>query len=182
MSRFARASFLVIALAIASGASLYGQASPTATGPGSYIAVGATYSYFQFPYGKQSSGGYTIFGDANLTRALGLEAEYRRVDLGTAEQTRFSNLLIGPRYAFTLHHHISPYLRLLVGRGTFDFPYTYAQGSYFTIAPGAGVDLQLRESRVSLRLIDFEYQTWPDFTYGAAHPYGVSAGLKFRVF
>ncbi len=162
-------------------ACFWGQASPTATGAGTNIAVGATYSNYEFPYGKHHSGGYTIFGDANLTRALGLEAEYRSVTLGGPEDTRFKNLLIGPRYTFT-HHRFSPYLKVLVGRGDFTFPYSYAKGSYFVIAPGGGLDLRLGESRASLRLFDFEYQTWPDFTYGAAHPYGLSAGLKFRVF
>ena len=181
MIRSAGLLFCCACLSVASGARLWGQASPTATGAGSYVAVGATYSNYEFPYGKQHSGGYTIFGDAHLTRAIGLEAEYRSIALDGAEGTRFKNLLVGPRYAFT-RHHVSPYLKVLLGRGEFTFPYSYAKGSYFVVAPGGGVDFQLGSSRASVRLFDFEYQNWSDFTYGSAHPFGISAGLKFRVF
>jgi len=35
--------------------------------------------------------------------------------------------------------------------------------------------------RLRLRLVDFEYQEWPGFAYGAIHPYGVSAGISYQV-
>jgi hypothetical protein len=35
---------------------------------------------------------------------------------------------------------------------------------------------------VRLRLIDGEYQYWPQFTFGPLSSYGISAGLRIRVF
>ena len=50
------------------------------------------------------------------------------------------------------------------------------------IAPGAGIDWRVHRSRFSLRLIDVEYQIWPNFVpYGEIHPYGASAGISFQV-
>ena len=66
--------------------------------------------------------------------------------------------------------------------GKFHYPYNYAEGSYFVLAPGAGLDVKIGQSRYSVRVIDFEYQSWPNFTYGGLNPYGVSAGVTVRIF
>jgi hypothetical protein len=73
-----------------------------------------------------------------------------------------------------------PYVKLLVGGGRLVFPYGFGPGNYFVVAPGSGVDLRLGQ-RVRLRLIDFEYQVWPGFTYGSLHPYGVSVGISYQI-
>jgi hypothetical protein len=73
-----------------------------------------------------------------------------------------------------------PYAKILVGGGRFDFPFNYGTGNYFVVAPGAGVDLRLGH-RIQLRLVDYEYQLWPGFTFGSIHPYGVSAGISYQI-
>ncbi len=159
---------------------LSGQALPAATGPGSAITVGATASGFHVPYGQQNNFGFTLYADANLTQHLGLEAEARWLRLHTQEDTRSSNYLIGPRVSARVGP-FRPYGKVLFGSGRFTFPFAFAKGSYFAIAPGAGLDLPLLHGRAAFRVIDFEYQDWPDFTFGAAHPYGISTGLSVRV-
>ena len=58
-------------------------------------------------------------------------------------------------------------------------------------APGAGLDWRPphrdqtgddRPSRFLIRILDFEYQVWPGFTFGTLHPYGLSTGLSYRVY
>ena len=73
-----------------------------------------------------------------------------------------------------------PYGKFLAGMGKITLPFGYAHGSFLTYAPGAGLDVALN-SHVSVRAIDFEYQHWPQFTYGALSPYGISAGISFRL-
>jgi len=70
---------------------------------------------------------------------------------------------------------------VLVGFGLFNFPYNFAHGSYLVVAPGGGVDFRLNR-RFRVRLVDFEYQIWPQFTYGAMSSVGVSAGIRYRIF
>jgi hypothetical protein len=53
----------------------------------------------------------------------------------------------------------------------------YADGSYFVLAPGGGVNLALGRSRYSVRLVDFEYQWWLNFPFGTLRPYGASTGI-----
>jgi hypothetical protein len=93
--------------------------------------------------------------------------------------THESTYLIGPRISFG-KHRLNPYAKLLMGLGRFNFPYDYGYESYFVVAPGAGVDLRLNQ-RVRLRLADFEYQEWPQFTFGPIQPYGISAGISISV-
>ncbi|WP_353072154.1 hypothetical protein [Tunturiibacter gelidiferens] len=91
-----------------------------------------------------------------------------------------STYLIGPRVQFRRGPY-TPYVKTLVGLGYFNYPYESAQGRYFVIAPGAGVDLMLGQN-LKIRLIDIEYQEWPQFTFGTISPYGVSFGFSYRVF
>lgn len=156
-----------------------GQAKYAGTGPGSLVTVGVTASGFQSSYGHQYLGGVGGYVDANVTWRLGIEGEARFLRFHEQADTYETTYLIGPRVSFGKHRW-NPYAKVLVGMGKFNFPYDYGYGSYFVVAPGAGVDLRLNR-RVRLRLVDFEYQEWPQFTFGAIQPYGVSAGISFAV-
>jgi hypothetical protein len=155
----------------------YAQALPAGSGPGAYLVVGGTFSGFQGDYGKQTISGAGVYVDTNLFWRLGIEAEARRMDYPDFGE-RQSTLLAGPRFSFR-PGGLVPYVKLLVGGGRFDFPYGYGQGNYFVVAPGAGVDLRLGQ-KLRVRLVDFEYQEWPGFTFGAIHPYGISAGISYQ--
>jgi hypothetical protein len=156
-----------------------GQAKYAGTGPGSLVTIGATASGFQSSYGHRYLGGVGGYVDANLTWRFGIEGEARFLRYHAQADTYETTYLIGPRVSFG-KHRLNPYAKVLVGLGRFNFPYDYGYGSYFVVAPGAGVDLRLNR-RVRLRLIDFEYQEWPQFSFGAIQPYGISAGVSFSV-
>jgi hypothetical protein len=156
------------------------QAIYTADGPGSYTAVGGTFSMVQSDYGQRQVEGSSAFVDAHLYRRIGVEAKASWLNLHTDEGVRQRTYLAGPKLALK-GRTIRPYARLLAGRGEFDFPFGYAKGSYFVFAPGGGLDWRVHYSRLLVRLIDFEYQVWPGFSYGALHPYGISTGLSLRV-
>ena len=176
-------SMAAILLGIAAGMGekrASGQAVPTATGPGSYLAVGLTASGFQQDYGHHYIGGEALFVDANVYRKIGIEAEGRLLNAHTEESVKESTYLIGPRISVLPRHGFRPYVKFLVGRGTLDYPFHYAVGHYFAMAPGGGVDYHLL-GRLNVRIVDFEYQIWPQFSYGELHPYGLSAGLSFDV-
>ncbi len=155
------------------------QALPTATGPGSHVSVGATASIYEADYGRRLLGGGAIYADTNLTWRFGIEAEARTLRYHTEAGVRESTFMIGPRVTLRPSGFM-PYAKLVVGLGTLQYPYHYGYGCYFVFAPGAGIDRSLG-SRVTLRLVDVEYQDWPQFTYGQLHPYGVSAGISFRL-
>ncbi len=172
----------LVACALFSGISRSGaQAAPTAYGPGSYVSLGFTASAYQQDYGKRYIEGGTVYLDANLYRRIGVEAEFRDLAAHTSEDVKERTYLAGPKIS-ALAHNLRPYAKLLAGRGDFDFPFHYAKGSYFVVAPGAGLDWRVGHSRLNVRVIDVEYQIWPQFTFGAMHPYGASAGFSFDLF
>jgi hypothetical protein len=167
-----------LAAVLASGHGAAAQALPTASGPGAYVVLGGTYSGFESDYGARKINGASAYIDANFIWRFGVETEARRMnypDFGEREST----LLAGPRWSFRPAGFV-PYVKVLAGGGRFDFPYGFGYGNYFVVSPGAGVDLTLGR-RVRVRLIDLEYQEWPGFTFGAIHPYGVSAGISYEV-
>ena len=159
--------------------SIYAQARPTASGPGGFVAVGGGASAFRSDYGRQSLAGGFAFVDIQPQWRVGFELEYRSLRLNSAEQLRQSNYLAGLRATWRPNGW-SPYMKLLAGDGHIDLPFGYAQGDYFAVAPGIGIEYSLGD-RVTLRALELEYQYWPKFSFGALQPYGLSTGLSFRL-
>jgi hypothetical protein len=176
--RLSGAGWAMLAVSLMYGRGAGAQAMPTATGPGAYVIAGATYSGFESDYGVQKISGASVYVDANFIWRYGLEVEARRMDYPHFGE-RQSTLLAGPRWSFRATGLV-PYVKVLAGGGRFDFPYGFGYGNYFVVAPGAGVDLRVGR-KLRLRLVDFEYQEWPGFTFGSLHPYGVSAGISYEV-
>ena len=157
------------------------QALPAASSLGGYITIGGSFAAYRSPYNNNEVAGYSLFGDVNVTRRFGIEAEGRRLRFDTDQDTRSATYLIGPRIS-TTWPRFRPYAKVLAGTGQFTFPFAYAKGSYFVIAPGGGLDISVLHGRGFVRVVDFEYQDWRQFTYGSSHPYGVSSGISIRVF
>src|ERR1700679_4168323 len=156
------------------------QNIPTAEGPGSYVAVGGGFSAFQADYGQRVILGGTVYADINPTWRYGIETEARYLRFNTFEDVTESNYLAGPRITVK-PGTFRPYVKFLVGAGKITLPVRFAQGTFLTYAPGGGLDYIMND-RVTLRVIDFEYQVWPDFSsFGRLSPYGISAGISFRL-
>jgi hypothetical protein len=160
------------------------QEDPTETKPGAFLSAGGAVSAYKLDYGEHRLGGYSIYLDMNLTRNYGIEGEARWLVFNQQANVHATTWLIGPRIQFAprILRGAIPYVKLLVGDGKFNFPYNYATGSYFVMAPGAGVDIPLGHSKFTLRLIDVEYQDWPQFSFGPMHSYGASTGISYRFY
>lgn len=155
------------------------QARPTATGPGTYVNVGAMGSYYDVNYGQRYVGGVALYADANVTWRVGIEAQAQSLRFGEEFGKRTDTYLVGPKWSVR-NRRLMPYAKVLVGYGRFRFPYGYGDATNFVIAPGGGVDYRVTE-RFTVRLVDVQYQEWPGFTFGSTHPYGVNAGISVGV-
>ncbi len=157
------------------------QALATASGPGSYVSVGAGLSVFQTDYGHNRIGGAFTYIDVNPHWRVGFEGEARFLRWHANEQVTETNYLGGIRVGlWPRPQRWSPYAKILAGAGEITLPYGYAHGGFLTYAPGAGLDIALTD-RLTVRAADFEYQHWPKFPYGALSPYGLSAGISVRL-
>jgi hypothetical protein len=154
------------------------QAHETAGGPGSSAGGGA--SVFQIDYGQRYLAGFTASVDMHPTWRYGFEVEGRWLRYNTDEGVTQSNYLVGPHVNIWEFGPLVPYGKFLVGGSRMAFPFGYGQGTFFTLAPGGGVDLRVGD-RFTVRA-DAEYQVWNDFgTYGSLHPYGASLSLMYRI-
>jgi hypothetical protein len=177
--RHCRLFFALLCLAAALPRTARAQALPTASGLGSFATVGSGISAYQADYGQRVLGASMVYADVHPTWRFGIEGEARFLRYHTSEDVTQSTYLVGP-HVYINPHDVRPYVKMLVGAARMQFPFKYAQGTYFVLAPGGGVDYMVND-RLTLRVIDFEFQDWPQFTYGTLHPYGLSAGFSIRL-
>ena len=171
-------SFLSVVFGAAGSAGA--QASPTATGPGGYLVLGVGASAYHIEYGQRTLGGLQGWVDFKPIPRLSLEGEVRRLDRNEDLGTHATTFLLGPRFS-RQRRGIEPYGKVLAGSGHFVFPYSYATGNYFVVSGGGGVDVHLG-NRLRVRVVDFEYQRWPRFSFGSMPSYGVSAGISYTFY
>jgi hypothetical protein len=171
---------ILLAVGLALGRTVSAQVVPAGDGGGLNIFAGGTASGFEVQYGERKMLGVSAVVDVDSVRPVGLEAEARWLMFHQTANVHAATWLAGPRYRRTMGK-FQVYAKGLVGVGEFNFPYNYAHGSYLVIAPGGGVDFTVSR-RVRLRLADAEYQIWPQFTFGSMASYGISAGVRVRVF
>ena len=156
------------------------QSVPPGDQGGLTLSVGGMASGYYLGYGQTKLLGATAFVDADTRRRLGFEAEARWLEYHQTANIHAETYTAGPRFSLD-YGRLQPYVKGLVGIGQFNFPYNYATGNYLVIAPGGGVDYRLTH-RIRIRAIDFEYQIWPQFTYGLMSSYGLSTGIRYRIF
>lgn len=171
---------MVLVWTMLCSATVAAQAVSTAGGPGSYVAVGGGVSGFQSDYGHRELGGAVLYADLNPQWRFGLEGEARVLRWHEFQQVSESTYTGGVRVALLRPGRWNPYAKFLAGVGKITLPYGYAHGSFLTYAPGAGLDYEVSD-RLTVRVAEVEYQHWPQFTYGALSPYGVSAGIMVRL-
>jgi hypothetical protein len=147
---------------------------------GFVFTAGATASGYEVQYGQQKLLGVAAVVDVDSHRRLGLEGEGRWLLFNGANQVQATTYMGGPRYRVDFGK-FQVYGKGLVGVSQFTFPYNLAQGNYLVIAPGGGVDYHWKR-KISFRLADFEYQIWPQFTYGTMSSAGISAGVLYHIF
>ncbi len=174
-------ALLAPALFVASAGVIHAQVVPPGNRGTLKLSAGVIGSGDTFQYGPRKMLGVGAFVDGETTGHFGIEAEGRWVEFHQRANVHAETYSIGGRYHFDFGRRWQPYAKGLVGFGDFNFPYNYATGSYLIVTAGGGVDYHWK-GRITLRVADFEYQDWPQFTYGNMTSLNGSAGLKVRIF
>ncbi len=137
-------------------------------------------SGYYLQYGQRNMLGFAGVVDADTKRRIGIEAEGRWLEYHRTANVHAETYSAGGRYHFDLGR-FQPYAKGLVGFGDLNFPYNYANGRYLVLTAGGGLDFQLSR-RIYVRAADFEFQDWPQFTFGNMTSAGVSAGFRVRIY
>jgi len=169
--------------------SVHGQVVPSATERVFTLRAGALASAFQPDYtneGAAITGPQRLYGvggyvDAHFTRWIQPEFEVRFLRFNEYNNVDQNTYSIGERVPIKTFHRFTPYGKILVGLGNG----SWLAGNAFVLTYGGGVDYRLNR-KFTIRCADFEYQEWPvsnpvsgSFT---TQPYGLSAGVSYRVF
>jgi hypothetical protein len=182
--RLAAAAFfpLILAACLFPAGSAHAQTVPSGYQEGFSLAAGATASGYYLDYGGEKIAGPAVFVDADTKHHIGIEGEARWLVVPQRADVHNTTWLVGLRYnAFHFHDRFYPYVKGMVGFTQFTFPYSYAKGDYLVVAPGGGVDMSLTR-RIRWRVVDAEYQIWPQFTFGSEDSWGISTGIRYRIF
>jgi opacity protein-like surface antigen len=139
---------LAIALLLGGSSILHAQAVPTASRAGD-LQVGAGFTIAKSGYEQQNFQGFTAYADFDLRSHLGLEAEFHQVSSTTSDQSYQRTYELGGRY-FRAYGPLVPYLKIMFGRGDFNYPFGATDLAYNLFAAGIGADYKLRPS-LSLR-------------------------------
>ena len=178
--RFRLVALLVLAIASIAPHIAGAQVQAPGDKGGLILSAGAMGSGYSIQYGQRTMAGIAAFVDADTKRRFGIEAEGRWLEYHQTANVHAETYSIGGRYHFDVGR-FSPYGKGLVGAGDFNFPYNYAYGRYLVITAGGGLDFHWTR-RITVRAVDFEYQDWPNFTFGNMNSFGVNAGLRVRIF
>lgn len=159
------------------------QNPESAVGGNQGITVGGFISANHLEYGNRWLGGAGALVDLNLNWRFAVEGEANWARYHQVAGTHATTWLIGPRYqlsAMGRNDQYRPYVKFLIGDGNFNFPYNAGYGNYLVLAPGAGLDYRINR-RFRLRLVDFEYQDWPNFSYGSTANVAISTGVRYNL-
>lgn len=139
-------------------------------------------SAFEQDYVPNKVGGIGAYVDLNLFHGVGIEAEGRWQHFHESSyNVSQDNYLVGPRVQVLRLWKLRPYAKVLGGFTNMNFGSGIGTGRFTTVAFGAGADIRLTR-RISVRAIDAEYQWYPDFLGTRLNPYGLSAGVSYRIF
>ena len=146
------------------------------------LSAGGTASGYFLNYGEQKLLGVSAFFDADTRRNLGVEAETRWLNFHDSNDINATTYLAGARYYRDLGR-FQPYAKGLVGFGHANLTFGLGQANSLVVAPGGGLDF-LVNRRIHLRVVDLEYQRWPQAVFGSTSfdSVGISSGIRVRVF
>jgi hypothetical protein len=181
--RLIRISLFLLLLSALSTGIAGAQVAPTAFKSPLSLTVGGMVSGFQPDYVNYKLGGVGTYIDLNIFHGIGIEAEGRWQRFHELDGISQDNYLVGPRVKVLHIWRAQPYVKALGGFSEMNFG-TFSgneTGRFTTFAFGGGVDLKLSR-RWSVRPIDAEYQIWPYFGNSTLSPYGLSAGIGYRIF
>jgi hypothetical protein len=182
-ARFAAPGWMlpVLALCLGMNGRARAQVTPSGDKGGLMITVGGLGSGASIEYGNRKMLGFTTVIDADTRRRLGIEGEARWLEWHQTAKVHAETYSVGGRYHLDFGARFQPYVKGLIGEGNFTFPYGLGSGHYVVVTGGGGLDFRLN-NLIHIRAADFEYQDWPQFTYGNMTTAAVSAGVRVRVF
>ena len=167
---------LALSFLLGGASALYSQAVPTASRTGD-VQIGAGYSIARPDYVQQTFPGFAANADFDFRPHIGVEGEFHQVYSTNGDQSYERTYAIGGRY-FRTYGALVPYVKAMVGRGDFNYPFGQTELGYNLFAAGVGADFKLGPW---LRVRgEYEFQKWSSFPNGGFTPQIVTIGAAYH--
>jgi opacity protein-like surface antigen len=167
---------LALSFLLGGASALYSQAVPTASRTGD-VQIGAGYSIARPDYVQQTFPGFAAYADFDFRPHIGVEGEFHQVYNTNGDQSYERTYAIGGRY-FRTYGALVPYVKAMVGRGDFNYPFGQTELGYNLFAAGVGADFKLGPW---LRVRgEYEFQKWSSFPNGGFTPQIVTIGAAYH--
>jgi opacity protein-like surface antigen len=150
--------------------------SPTASRTAD-LQLGGGYALAAPDYGPHING-FTFYGSYDFREHLGVEFDFHQVNSRNGNDLYERTYEVGPRYVLHFRPGLNPYIRVMYGRGVFNFPDGIANLAYNMAVAGGGVDVNVQK-HVNLRA-DYEYQRWFGFPPHDLMPQIVTIGAAYH--
>jgi len=167
---------LALSFLLGGTTALLAQAAPTASRAGD-LQIGIGYTLASPGYFPQHFQGGAANADFDFRPHLGIEAEFHQVNSPSGNQSYERTYEIGARY-FRTYGPLVPYVKGMIGRGIFNYPFGQANFAYTMYAAAAGADLKVRPW-LNVRG-EYEFQKWSGFTNGSIDPKLVTIGVAYH--
>ena len=167
---------LALAFLLGGASVVYSQALPTASRTAD-AQIGAGFSLAKPDYPSLTFQGFTAYGDFDFRPHIGAEAEFHQIYSTNGDRSFQRSYEIGGRY-FRTYGPLVPYLKVMIGRGDFNYPLGLTDLAYTLYAGGVGADCKLGPF---LRIrAEYEYQIWTSFPNGGLTPQIVTLGVAYH--
>ena len=167
---------LAVSFLLAGTSLLHSQAIPTASRTAD-VQVGVGYSIAKPDYVQQTFPGFAAYADFDFRPHIGIEGEFHQVYSTNGDLSFERTYAIGGRY-FRTCGPLVPYVKAMVGRGDFMYPFGQTELGYNMFAGGAGADFKLG-NYVRVRG-EYEFQKWTSFPNGGFTPQIITIGVAYH--
>lgn len=121
--------------------------------------------------------GFSLYADAAIRPHWGAEFAFHHAKASEDSTIYERTYEIGPR-VFLTRGPLTPYAKVLIGRGVYNFRNNVANVAYNMYTFGGGGDFAVTRS-INVRG-DYEYQNWVGFPLGTLHPSVVTIGVAWH--
>lgn len=169
---------LVVAVWLIFGLAAQGSAQAVSTASRrADLQVGVGFVVASPDYKPGKLHGVAFYTTLDFTNHLGGEFEIHQANSPNNDDLYQRTYEIGPRYHRD-YGIFAPYVKVMYGRGVFNFPFGTANLAYNLFAGGGGVDVHLRPY-LNVRA-DYEYQRWMSFPPNGLTPRVLTIGVAYR--
>lgn len=158
------------------GPSLFAQAVSTASRRAD-LQIGGGFVVAASDYQPQKLRGFGLYTTLDVTNHFGGEFVFHQANTSTSDKLYERTYEIGPRYHRD-YGPFAPYVKLMYGRGVFNFPNDVANLAYNLFAGGVGADIHVKPY-LNVRA-DYEYQKWLSFPPNGLNPQVFMVGVAYR--